>query len=47
MKDLYLEVDQQTGGKWFIHDLKHQMKKHLLNLEHPCCVSLVYNVTLI
>ena len=39
-------MDYHAGDKWFIHGPKRHKENHLLSLEHPCWLSLVYHVNM-
>ena len=35
----FQKVDQHTGGKWLIHDIKRRKDNQLLSLELLCRIS--------
>ena len=35
----FQKVDQHTGGKWLIHDIKRRDDNQLQSLELPCRIS--------
>ena len=35
----FQKVDQDTGGKWWIHGTKHRKDNQLQSLELPCRIS--------
>ena len=39
LKINFQKVDQNTGGKWLIHDIKHRNDNQLQSLKLPCRIS--------
>ena len=35
----FQKVEQHTGGKWLIHDIKRRKDNQLQSLKHPCIIS--------